>query len=127
MGEPIEMRKELRYRLDAPLVFSWEGVGLRRFLGEGITRDVSLRGAFILTTKTPPPDCTLRVDILLSYTGLKTIMRITGKARVLRLERPSSDTWLHGFAVVTHDLDQWGLVPMHTESESALAGAARAH
>lgn len=126
--EPIEMRKEIRYRLDAPAVFSWEGAGHRRFRGEGITRDVSVQGAFILTATMPPPDCPIQLDLLLpSLTGIKTMMRITGKARVLRVEHPSSDTWIHGFAVVADELNQWGLVPMQAESESAFTGAARAH
>jgi hypothetical protein len=128
MGEPIEMRKEIRYRLDAPAVFSWEGVGHKRFRGEGVTRDVSVQGAFILSATMPPPDCPIQLDLLLpSLTGIKTMMRITGRARVLRVEHPSSDTWIHGFAVVTDDLNQWGMVPMQTESECALVGAARAH
>jgi hypothetical protein len=55
------------------------------------------------------------------------MMRITGRVRVLRVEHPSPDTWIHGFAVVTDDLNQWGLVPMQTESESALAGAGMAN
>lgn len=124
----MEMRKDLRYRLDAPAVFSWEGVGHRRFHGEGVTRDVSVQGAFILTATMPPPDSTIQMDLLLpSLTGVETMMRITGKARVIRLDHPSSDTWIRGFAVVTDDLNQWGLVPMQAEPESALVGAGRAH
>lgn len=126
--EPMEMRKEIRYRLDAPAMFSWEGARHRRFQGEGITRDVSVQGAFILTATMPPPDCPVQVDLLLpSLAGLKATMRITGKARVLRVEHPSSDIWIHGFAVVTDDLNQWGLTTMEGESEIALAGAGRAH
>jgi len=123
----MEMRKEIRYRLDAPAVFTWEGVGHRRFQGEGITRDVSIQGAFILTATMPPPDCTIQVDLLLpSLAGMKTMMRVTGKARVIRVEHPSSDTWIHGFAVVTEDLSQWGLMTMQSETEVELV-AARAH
>ncbi len=124
----MEMRKEIRYRLDAPAVFSWEGASHARLRGEGITRDVSIQGAFILTATMPPPDCTIQLDLLLpSLAGMKTMMRVTGKARVLRLERRSTDIWIHGFAVVTDDLNQWGLTPMQSESESALVGAGRAH
>jgi hypothetical protein len=124
----MDMRKEIRYRLDAPAVFSWEGAHHRRFQGDGITRDISVQGAFILTATMPPPDCPIQVDLLLpSLTGLKAVMRITGKARVLRVEHPSTDAWIHGFAVVTDDLNQWGLMTMEGESEIALAGAARAH
>jgi hypothetical protein len=124
----MEMRKEIRYRLDAPAVFSWQGQHHRRFQGEGITRDISVQGAFILTATMPPPDCAIQVDLLLpSLTGMKSMMRITGKARVVRVEHPSSDAWIHGFAVVTDELNQWGLLTMQDDSDKALAGAARAH
>ena len=124
----MEMRKEIRYRLDAPAVFSWESARHRRFKGEGITRDISVQGAFILTATMPPPDCQVQVDLLLpSLTGMKGMMRITGKARVIRVEHPSSDTWIHGFAVVTDDLNQWGLRTMQGEPEVESVATARAH
>jgi hypothetical protein len=127
-SEPMEMRKEIRYRLDAPAVFSWEGAHHRRLQGEGITRDISVQGAFILTATMPPPDCPVQVDLLLpSLTGVKGMMRITGRARVIRLDQPSSDHWIHGFAVVTDDLHQWGLMTMQGDSEIELVATARAH
>ncbi len=124
----MEMRRNMRYRLDVPAVFTWEGARHRRFQGEGITRDVSVQGAFILTATMPPPECPIQVDLLLpSISGVQATMRITGKARVLRVEHPSADTWIHGFAVVTDDLNQWGLVTMEDEPKIALAGAGRTH
>jgi len=124
----MEMRREVRYRLDAPAVFSWEGGRHRRFQGEGITRDISVQGAFILTATMPPPDCSVQVDLLLpSLTGMKGMMRITGKARVIRVEHLTSDTWIHGFAVVTGDLHQWGLMTVQGESEIEPVAGARAH
>jgi hypothetical protein len=125
----MEMRKEIRYRLDAPAVFSWEGARHRRFQGEGITRDISVQGAFIMTASMPPPDCPVQVDLLLpSLTGAQGMMRITGKARVIRVEHPSSETWIHGFAVVTDELNQWGLMAMQGEAEvEVVQAAARAH
>jgi hypothetical protein len=124
----MEMRKNIRYRLDAPAVFSWEGARRRRFQGEGVTRDISIQGAFIMSATMPPPDCPVQVDLLLpSLTGVMTSMRITGKARVTRVEHPNTQTWTHGFAVVTEDLNQWGLMTMEGKSEMALIGAERAH
>jgi hypothetical protein len=125
---PMEMRNQIRYRLDAPALFSWEGVHHRRFQGEGITRDISVQGAYILTATIPPPDCPILVDLHLpSLSGMKATMRITGKARVIRVEHSSSDIWIHGFAVVTDDLNQWGLMTMQGASETALVGAGRPH
>jgi len=124
----MELRKEIRYRLDAPAVFSWEGVDYKQFLGEGITRDISIQGAFILTATMPPHDCSIQVDLLLPpLAGMQAMMRITGKARVIRVEHPSQETWIHGFAVVTDDLNQWGLMTMPGEFEIAAAGAGIAH
>ena len=125
---PMDMRKDIRYRLDAPAVFSWEGARRRHFQGEGITRDVSVQGAFILTATMPPPDSSIQVDILLpSLSGMQATMRITGKARVIRVERPSADALIHGFAVVTDEMNQWGLVTMEGEPEPGLVGVGRAH
>jgi hypothetical protein len=124
----MEMRREIRYRLDAPAVFSWEGANHKRFQGEGITRDISVQGAFILTATMPPPDCAIQVDLLLpSLAGMQSMMRITGKARVVRVEHPSSDAWIHGFAVFTDELNQWGLLSMRDESDVVVAGAGQAH
>jgi hypothetical protein len=124
----METRRDIRYRLDAPAVFSWQGARHKRFQGEGITRDVSVQGAFILTATMPPPDGPIQVDLLLpSISGVQATMRITGKARVIRIEHPSSDTCIHGFAVVTDDLNHWGLVTVEDEPEMSLVGAGRAH
>lgn len=124
----MEMRKEIRYRLDAPAVFSWQGASYRRLQGEGITRDISVQGAFILTATMPPQNSVVQVDLLLpSLNGMKSMVRITGKARVTRVEHTSGDTWIHGFAVVTDDLHQWSLTPVQAESELQFAGAGRAH
>ena len=124
----MEMRKDIRYRLDAPAVFSWEGGHHKRFQGEGITRDVSVQGAFILTATIPPPDCPVQVDLLLpSIEGMNSMMRITGRARVIRVDQPGSDAWIRGFAVVTDDQNQWGLVTIEDESEVAPVGAATRH
>lgn len=124
----MEMRRELRYRFDAPAVFSWAAADGRRFQGEGITRDISLKGAFILTATMPPPGCPVQVDLLLpSLTGTSPMMRVTGKALVIRTEHPPSDIWTHGFAVLTADLNQWGLITVGDDSGQALVGAARSH
>ncbi len=118
-----EMRKEIRYRLGTLAVFTWEGANRRRFKGEGTTRDISVQGAYILTATSPPADCVVRLDLMLPpLAGPKTAMRITGEARVIRVEHRSGNDALDGFAVVTDDLNQWSLMAAQSESEMALAG-----
>lgn len=76
----------------------------------------------------PPPGCTIHIDLLLpSFKGVETMLRISGKARVIRVDHPSTSIRIRGFAVVTDDLNKWGLVPIQAESEVALVGAGRAH
>lgn len=122
----LELRKGIRYRVDAPAVFSWQGGPRGCFYGEGVTRDISVQGAFIVTATMPPPDCPVQVDLLLpSVSGMNGAVRITGKARVIRVEHRSANAWSHGFAVATDDLYQWGLIVRHDESEFVDAGASR--
>ncbi len=124
----MELRKGIRYRLDASAIFFWEGGTRGRFQGEGITRDISAMGAFILTATMPPPGCLIQVDLFLpSVSGMSVDVRITGEARVIRIEHRSMDDWIHGFAVATNDLDQWGLVVKSGELEIASARAVRAN
>jgi hypothetical protein len=119
----MEMRREIRYRLDAPAVFSWEGGPHRKFQGEGVTRDISVQSAFILTATMPPPNCAIHVDLLLpSLSGTEAVVHISGKARVIRVQDPSANTRIFGFAVVTDDLNQWGLTGIHCEFDVPALG-----
>jgi hypothetical protein len=98
----VELRNKVRYRLSANAVFAWEGPHHGRLLGEGVTRDISLAGAFIFTRTCPPVGATLDLDILLSPapgSGGRTV-RIKTEARVIRVEH---STVAEGFAVVSQD------------------------
>ena len=114
---PMEMRKEIRYRLDAPALFSWESVHHRRLQGEGITRDISVLGAFIQTPTCPPAQTPIQVEVILrSLTGMKDI-RIKGEALVIRVEHPYEGQGENGFAVVRGNLNNWSLATGQDESE----------
>jgi hypothetical protein len=70
LGAPMELRREIRYRLDAPALFYWESAQHKRLRGEGVTRDISVFGAFILTPTCPPIDVPIQVEVVLpSLTG----------------------------------------------------------
>ncbi|HVA95553.1 MAG TPA: hypothetical protein VNI36_11710 [Candidatus Dormibacteraeota bacterium] len=101
------MRKEIRYRLDARALFSWDSVHHKSMRGKGITRDVSVPGAFIQSSTCPPVDAPVRVEIILpSLMGIKEI-RIAGRARVIRVERRCDGRGENGFAVVREDCQSW--------------------
>jgi len=106
----MEMRRELRYRLDIPALFSWQNVLHRRLYAEGITRDISVLGAFIVSPTCPPVDANVEVEVVLPpFAGMKFTVRIKGEARVLRVEHRLGDGGENGFAVVREASNQWSL------------------
>jgi PilZ domain len=98
----MELRNRVRYRLKADAVFAWEGAQHDRFLGEGLTRDISLAGAFIFTLTCPPVGATVQLDVLLSPTTSAPgkSVRIKAEAKVVRVEHSGA---LEGFAAVSQD------------------------
>jgi hypothetical protein len=68
-----------------------------RLKGEGLTRDISKRGAYILTRTFPPADTPIRLEIVLAVRDLE--YRIIGYGRVLRVEQPLKSQKWGGFAV----------------------------
>ena len=114
----MDMRKEIRYRLEAPAVFTWENFQQYSLHGEGITRDISLLGAFILSPTCPPNRSIIRVEVALpSLTGIHVDIRILGEARVVRVDHMFRGRGENGFAVVRADLVNWDLSTVQHEPE----------
>jgi hypothetical protein len=112
--------------LEAPAVFTWENFDHTRLQGEGLTRDVSLLGAFILTSTCPPNLTSIRVEMALPpLTGINADIRVIGEAQVVRIEHPSGSHGGDGFAVVRCDLNNWSLLTNKKQSvfQSDLAPA----
>jgi hypothetical protein len=104
----MEMRREIRYRLGAQVLFSWESGRHEHVQGEGVTRDISVFGAFILTPTCPPVDAPVKVEVVLpSITSLQPAMRITGEAHVLRVGHAAEGE--NGFAMVSKDFSHWSM------------------
>lgn len=119
----MEKRKELRYRLDVPVLFSWESANHRRLQGEGITRDISVLGAFIVTPTCPPVDAQVQVEVVLaSLAGMTSMVRIEGEARVLRVDHASGGRGENGFAVVREDSNQWSLRKIRSGADTTPSG-----
>jgi PilZ domain len=98
----MELRNRVRYRLSADAVFAWEGAQHNRLQGKGITRDISLAGAFIFTSTCPPLGTTVELDVFLSPpsgTAGKNV-RIRTEATVIRVEHSAP---FEGFAAVSQD------------------------
>ena len=114
----VERRNHIRYRLDVPAIFSWESSQRSRLQGEGITRDISLEGAFVLTATYPPVETTIQLVVLLPpLTGAKASIRIKGEARVLRVEPRREKGVTGGFAVLSDGLNLYPSATDETKSE----------
>jgi hypothetical protein len=122
-GAPMELRREIRYRLDAPALFSWESAQHKRLQGEGITRDISVLGAFIVTPTCPPLDVPIQMEVVLpSLTGFKPVIRVCGAARVLRVDHSSKGEGQNGFAVVSEDFSRWSMSTDQNDSAFTFVG-----
>jgi hypothetical protein len=98
----MEKRRAVRYRLAARVAFSWEGSGDNLLKGEGITRDLGRRGAFIFSATCPPVDCPVRLNILLPPLVKGAAgTRIGTQGNVLRIEHADATEGPSGFAVIT--------------------------
>ena len=98
----MELRNRIRYRLSADAVFAWESLQHNRLQGKGITRDISLTGAFIFTSTCPPVGSVVEVDVFLtpwSGTAGKKV-RIRTQATVVRVDHSAAS---EGFAAVSQD------------------------
>ena len=96
----MERRTQFRYLLSARAVFSWEGPEQKRFQGEGVTRDISTEGAFILTLSCPPAHAAVQVELFLPpFHGTVATVRIRADALVLRVEHGPPGKQQSGFAV----------------------------
>jgi hypothetical protein len=117
----MERRANTRYRLGARAVFSWEGPDQKRFQGEGVTRDISLSGTFILTLSCPPAQALVHVGLFLPpFLGTVATARIKADARVLRVEHATTDEQQSGFAIDSPGFSFLSGVELGSESESSL-------
>jgi PilZ domain len=95
----VDLRSHARYRLKAPVLFSWEDADGTLMRGGGFTRDLSATGAFIFSPGCPPQGMTVRLEILLPPLKGKEHLTMVCEARVIRLENPAPGEKRDGFAV----------------------------
>jgi uncharacterized membrane protein YgcG len=96
----MERRIQDRYLLSARAVFSWEGPEQKRYEGEGVSRDISIAGAFILTRSCPPAHTVVQVELFLPpIHGTEATVRLRAQALVLRVEHAPRGKEESGFAV----------------------------
>jgi len=100
-----ELRRRVRHRLAAEAVFTWRSAEGGWLHGEGVTRDLSVGGAFLFSLTSPPVGATIHLDVLLfPLEGGTRSLRLKTEGTVIRVEH-GSDVGNEGFAVVLEGLN----------------------
>jgi hypothetical protein len=112
-GFPTQRRIDFRFRIDAPVVFSWWNVQGVRLKGEGVTRDIGTKNAYIETVSCPPSDALVEIEIILPFeSGVSRELRVKGEAIVIRVvDRSCLTDRANGFAVVRIGSIHWDIQP----------------
>ena len=86
--------------MNASVMFRWSGPENEHYQGEGVTRDMSVAGAFVLTATCPPPNSVVQIEVFLplSEGGSKALMK--ADMMVLRVEHDIAGNKRSGFSAV---------------------------
>lgn len=97
--QQVSRRRYQRFPLRVPAIFFWKGPRGARQKGEGLTRDISADGVFIVADFCPPSESVIEFEVRLP--ALDTAgppLRIRAAGQVVRTDG-SIDKFLQGFAV----------------------------
>ena len=81
-------------------MFRWSGPEDGHYQGEGVTRDMSVAGAFVFTATCPPPNSVVQMEAFFPcrMTGPKALMK--ADMMVLRVEHDLAGNKRSGFSAV---------------------------
>ena len=87
--------------MNASVRFHWSGPEDGNYQGEGVTRDMSVAGAFVLTATCPPPNSVIQMEVFLPLSdgGSKALMK--ADMMVLRVEHDVAGNKRSGFSAVS--------------------------
>jgi hypothetical protein len=86
--------------MSASVIFHWKGPDNKPFQGEGVTRDMSVAGAFVLTATCPPPNAAVQMEVLLPHLDGVSKTRMKADMTVLRVEHNIVGNKRSGFSAV---------------------------
>jgi hypothetical protein len=96
-----ERRKQNRYRLRVPVIFSWRDARQAQHEAVGLTRDLSLNSAFVLSKVLPPLQANIKLKAFPPpVVGVAARLQICGEGKVIRVEAIKHHDTRGGFAVV---------------------------
>jgi hypothetical protein len=93
-------RRAIRYSLHANAVFAWRDERGRRRAARGYTRDISMRGAYVVAAECPPRGACVSINVYLpgQLDGVRFI-RVNAEGLVLRVDSASGERASGGFSM----------------------------
>lgn len=82
------------------VIFRWKGPHNERFQGEGVTRDMSVAGIFVLSGTCPPANAAIQMEVLLPISEGASKARMESEMTVLRVEHDVAENIRGGFSAV---------------------------
>ncbi len=76
-----------RFRVTAPVVYSWADARGQMQRGEGMARDISLRGIVVITAELPDLGAYIELDVYLPAIGRRGTSFKLHDGKVLRIEQ----------------------------------------
>jgi hypothetical protein len=86
--------------MNASVIFRWSGPESGQYQGEGLTRDMSVAGTFVLTATCPPPNAVVHVEVLLPLSDGASRALMKADMMVLRVEHDNAGNNRSGFSAV---------------------------
>ena len=90
-----------------PVLFRWNDTAGNHMKGEGLSRDISIRGIYVWSDTQPPHDANVMLELLLTGVRANTEppLRVETEARVMRVEDGQGKNFTAGFAVACEHLN----------------------
>ena len=98
----MERRRAIRYPLQVPASFSWEGEQGIEVQGEGRTRNISEKGVFVDAAICPPIGSSVELNFSLpAIPDAERGMNVEHKGEIVRLEGTEQPEHSGGFAITS--------------------------
>jgi hypothetical protein len=81
-------------------MFRWKRPDSQRFQAEGVTRDMSVEGVFVLTGTPPPVGALIHMEVILPLSDGASKAKMKAGMRVLRVDHDIAGTNRSGFSAI---------------------------
>lgn len=84
--------------MNTSVIFRWKRPDNQRFQGEGVTRDMSVEGVFVLSGTCPPVNALIHMEVILPLSDGASKAQMKAEMRVLRVDHDIAGTGRSGFS-----------------------------